>query len=117
MNHQHFKENVGSRVELQPAAIWLDDLGFERPALEDNWIVECVTQDSIRLANVGTGLFALLIISMLPPSQGAWGRFPASFPGMASVCRQSISAEFHAMPRNLRQPPRSQSSVYQRSRP
>lgn len=57
MNYDQFKNNVGYRIQLQPAAIWLDEDGFERPALENDWIIESVTPEAARLTMVGSLYF------------------------------------------------------------
>jgi len=55
MNVEYFKKNVGSRVQLVPTAIRLDDYDRELPVMDDDWHVQSVAEDGIQISNLRTG--------------------------------------------------------------
>lgn len=50
MNLDQLKKNVGYRVQLDPPAIHLDDMGRELPLKNEDWIVESVTDAELRIS-------------------------------------------------------------------
>jgi hypothetical protein len=47
-------------MQLQPVAHRLDDAGRLLPAIDDDWLVESVSDDGVKISNPRTGLFVLL---------------------------------------------------------
>jgi len=54
MNWDQMKKNVHARVQLKPAPHRLDDYGRKLPPLADDWIVEEVSADGVRIKNLRT---------------------------------------------------------------
>jgi len=54
MNLERLRKSIGSRVQLQPVAIRLDEHGIELPSIDDDWIVESVTGDGATIRNIRT---------------------------------------------------------------
>lgn len=54
MNWDQMKKNVNTRVQLKPMPCRLDDYGRKLPALNDNWIIEEVSADGVRIKNLRT---------------------------------------------------------------
>jgi hypothetical protein len=52
MNLEHLKKNVWQRVQLLPIAREIDELGRQRPLIDDDWIVQVVLSDRLELFNV-----------------------------------------------------------------
>ncbi len=48
------KKNVGCRVQLVPMACRLDENGHELPPINDDWIINEVSTDAVRIWNTGT---------------------------------------------------------------
>jgi hypothetical protein len=55
MNWEQMKKNVGCRVQLVPTACRLDDAGRELPSIDDDWNIEEVSTDGLRISNIRTG--------------------------------------------------------------
>lgn len=49
MNLGKLKTNIGWRVQLAPQAIHLDEFGRELPGKNEDWIIQTVTDDEVRL--------------------------------------------------------------------
>jgi hypothetical protein len=60
LNREQLQRTVGTRVQLQPVAHRLDDAGNLLHSIDDDWIVESVSNDGIKISNPRTGLFVLL---------------------------------------------------------
>ena len=60
MNLDRLKKSVGGRVHLRPTAISLDELGRSLPARDDDWIIDAVTDEDVRISNVVTNHFTHL---------------------------------------------------------
>ncbi len=60
MNLRQLKKDVGCRVQLAPVARWLDETNRELPPEDDEWIIEDVTDESVRIFNTHTGLVITL---------------------------------------------------------
>jgi len=54
MNWDQMKKNVHARVHLKPTPYRLDDYGRKLPRLDDDWIIEEVSADGVRIKNVRT---------------------------------------------------------------
>ena len=54
MNWDQMKKNVRARVQLKPTPQGLDDLRRKRPPIADDWIIEAVSADGVRIRNVRT---------------------------------------------------------------
>lgn len=54
------KKNVGARVQLKPTPHRLDEYGRKLPAVADDWIIEDVSADGVRIKNVRTDLSTIL---------------------------------------------------------
>ena len=72
------KKNVGARVHLRPTPHRLDEYGRKLPPIVDEWIIEDVSADGVRIKNVRTDHATLLgkdhiydYISNLDHSQGS----------------------------------------------
>jgi len=48
------KKNTGARVQLKPTPYRLDDYGRKLPSIADDWIIEDVSADGVRIKNVRT---------------------------------------------------------------
>ncbi len=48
------KKNIGARVQLKPTLHRLDEYGRELPSIGDDWLVEDVSSDGVRIKNVRT---------------------------------------------------------------
>lgn len=59
MNFEKLKTNVGAHVQLVPIACKLDAYGRPRPPIDDDWFVEEITDDHIKLT-LPSGHFVLL---------------------------------------------------------
>lgn len=55
MNWDQLKKNLGYRVQLEPVAIRLDDIGRELPPRDDDWLIQEVTATGVRISNITTG--------------------------------------------------------------
>ncbi len=55
VNLEYFKKNVGWRVQLVPTEIRLDEYDRELPVMNDDWLLESVTEEGVRISNVRTG--------------------------------------------------------------
>jgi hypothetical protein len=55
MNWERLKKSVGSRVQIQPVACGLDKNGRELERTDDDWVIQGVTSDGIRICNIRTG--------------------------------------------------------------
>jgi hypothetical protein len=54
MNWDQMKKNVHTRVQLKPISFRLDDYGRKLPPLDDDWIIEEVSADGVRVKNLRT---------------------------------------------------------------
>jgi hypothetical protein len=54
MQFEQLKKNAGYRVQLVPEACRLDERGNELPGMDDDWIIEDVTKDGVRISNIRT---------------------------------------------------------------
>lgn len=54
MNWDQMKKNVHARVQLKPTARRLDDLGGKLPSIADDWLIEAVSVDGVRIRNART---------------------------------------------------------------
>jgi hypothetical protein len=54
MNWERMKKNVGYRVQLVPIACRIEDNGRDLPAVDDDWIIEEVSNDGVRIFNTRT---------------------------------------------------------------
>jgi hypothetical protein len=59
VNLHQLKKNIGQRVQLEPIACSLDENGRERREADD-WIIQDVSNDTIRISNVRAGHVTLL---------------------------------------------------------
>ena len=48
------KKNLGTRVQLKPTPHRIDEYGRKLPAVADDWIIEDVSADGVRIKNVRT---------------------------------------------------------------
>src|SRR5258706_7586655 len=55
MNLKQLKNNVGHRVQLAPCACRLNAHGLPLPEVSDDWLIESVTEEQVRLIDVTTG--------------------------------------------------------------
>jgi len=55
MNWDLIKKNVGYRVQLEPVAIRLDEIGRELPLQNDDWLIQEVTATGVRISNPNSG--------------------------------------------------------------
>jgi hypothetical protein len=55
VNLDQIKKNVWSRIQLVPVACRLDQSGRELPSMDDDWIIEGVSTDGVRISNSRTG--------------------------------------------------------------
>jgi len=55
MNREQMKKNVGYRVQLVPIACRLEEGGRELPPLNDDWIINEVSNAGVRISNTRTG--------------------------------------------------------------
>lgn len=60
MNLDQLKKNVGARVQLEPVAIRLDEYGRELPPMNDDWLIEEVTDVGVRILNLRTNHSTIL---------------------------------------------------------
>jgi hypothetical protein len=60
MNWEQMKKNAGCRVQLVPIAIRLNHNGRELPQIDDDWIIDQVMPDGVRISNTRTGHFTTL---------------------------------------------------------
>jgi hypothetical protein len=60
LNREQLKKTVGMRMQLQPVAHRLDDAGKLLAAIDDDWLVESVTDDGVKISNPRTGLWTVL---------------------------------------------------------
>lgn len=51
MNWEHFRKNVGCRLQLEPMAIHLDPDGHELPLRNEDWVVESIDHGTARIAH------------------------------------------------------------------
>src|SRR5664279_58890 len=54
MNWDQMKRNVDARVQLKPTPYRLGDYGRKLPPLDDDWIIEDVSADGVRIKNLRT---------------------------------------------------------------
>jgi hypothetical protein len=54
MNWNQMKKNAHARVQLKPTPHRLDDYGRKLPPLNDDWIIEEVSADGVRIKNLRT---------------------------------------------------------------
>ena len=54
------KKNVGFHVRLVPVAAPLDEFGRGMTRMDDDWIIEDVSNDEVRISNTRTGHATLL---------------------------------------------------------
>jgi len=54
MNIDQMRKNIGCHVRLVPPWCRLDESGFELPTADDDWRVEAVTADGVRITNTRT---------------------------------------------------------------
>jgi hypothetical protein len=54
MNWEQMKKNVHARVQLKPTPYRLDEYGRKLPAVSDDWIIEEVSSDGVRIKNLRT---------------------------------------------------------------
>lgn len=54
------KKNIGARVQLKPTPHRLDEYGRKLPSIGDDWLVEDVSTDGVRIKNVRTDHTTLL---------------------------------------------------------
>lgn len=55
MNWEQMKKNAGSRVQLVPTACRLDENASKIPPIDDDWLIEGVSADGVRISNIRTG--------------------------------------------------------------
>jgi hypothetical protein len=55
MNLERLKRNINQRVQLRPIARRFDGAGLELERFDDDWVIEAVTIDGIRISNPRTG--------------------------------------------------------------
>jgi hypothetical protein len=55
VNWDQLKKNVGYRVQLEPIAIRLDEIGRELPLQNDDWLLQEVTATGVRISNLNSG--------------------------------------------------------------
>jgi hypothetical protein len=60
MNLDQLKRNLYWRVQLIPVACRLDEFGIPLPSRDDDWLIEEVTDEHIRISNITTQIFQLL---------------------------------------------------------
>ena len=60
MNKEQLRKNVGHWVQLRPVAHRLDARGYPLPQIDDEWRIESVTDDGVRLFLPRTGHVRLL---------------------------------------------------------
>jgi hypothetical protein len=51
MNWEYMKKNVGCRIQLVPIACRLDENGRELPQIDDDWIIEEVSDSGVRISD------------------------------------------------------------------
>jgi hypothetical protein len=59
MNWDRLKKNIGYRVQLIPAACWINKRGEELPSSDDDWIIQEAGDDWIKLSNTRPNHFAV----------------------------------------------------------
>jgi hypothetical protein len=60
LNFEQLKKTKGMRMQLVPLAHRLDDAGKVLPQIDDDWLVESVSQEGIAISNSRTGLSVML---------------------------------------------------------
>src|SRR5438105_13737955 len=60
MNFEQLKKNVGAVVRIHPVAHRKDEHEVQLPDVDDDWIIDAVVQDGIRVSNIRTGHTTLL---------------------------------------------------------
>jgi len=60
VNWQQMKKNLGARVQLKPTPNRLDEYGRKLPSIGDDWLVEDVSTDGVRIKDVRTDHTTLL---------------------------------------------------------
>ncbi len=60
MNLNQLKRNQGYHVQIVPVACRLNDLGIELPPIDDDWLMEEVNDEHVRISNVRTGHIVVL---------------------------------------------------------
>ena len=59
MNLRQFKQNVGTHVQLVPFACRLDEFGRELLGIDDDWFIQEINDEHIRISNPRTGHFVI----------------------------------------------------------
>jgi hypothetical protein len=54
MNWDQMKKNLHTRVQLVPIPHRLDEHGGKLPSIEDDWLIEEITSDTVRIKNLRT---------------------------------------------------------------
>jgi hypothetical protein len=60
LNYEQLKKMAGMRIQLVPPAHRLDDAGKLLPQIDDDWLVEGISEEGVRISNPRTGLFVVL---------------------------------------------------------
>jgi hypothetical protein len=60
LNFEQLKKTKGMRMQLVPLAHRLDDAGKLLPQIDDDWLVESVSEEGIAISNPRTGLSVML---------------------------------------------------------
>jgi hypothetical protein len=60
LNYEQLKKMAGMRIQLVPPAHRLDGAGKLLPQIDDDWLVESVSAEGVRISNPRTGLFVVL---------------------------------------------------------
>jgi hypothetical protein len=60
LNREQLKKTVGMRMQIQPIAHRLDDAEKLLPPIDDDWVIESVTEEGVRISNPRNGLSTLL---------------------------------------------------------
>ena len=61
MNWEQLKTSVDRRVQLQPTACRLDENGRELGPIDDDWVIDEVTSNGLRISNPRTGHVTTLV--------------------------------------------------------
>src|SRR5947209_3611540 len=59
MNKSHLLQNMNALVRLRPGALWIDAEGCALPGRDEQWIIEAVTEKTVRLCYTGIRVFEL----------------------------------------------------------
>lgn len=55
MNWEQMKKNKGARVQVQPTACRMDKHGNALPAIDDEWLIQDVSDAGVQISNPRTG--------------------------------------------------------------